>query len=204
MVCKIKSHTGLSVQPGPQYTWSTSESQENPCRPNLAKISPIEYNRLMVSMPNNLKKCSNLIQVPLLLLLVLGMVSCFSFRVEVPLDPECVIDTLVIVKTIPAKEAMENKIVAEAVATTDANIYALIKVLQLSKPLKLQWHWYTPDNQLLRKSKIAEINTKSKYLSYFVAWDALPQIYYAEKKGRWTVLITADDAYLAKTEFEIN
>jgi len=155
-------------------------------------------------MPNNLKKCSNLIRVPLLLLLVLGMFSCFSFRVEVPLDPECVIDTLVIVKTIPAKEAMENKIVAEPVASTDATIYALIKVLQLSKPLKLQWHWYTPDNQLLRKSKIAEINAKSKYLSYFVAWDVLPQTCYADKKGRWTVLITADDAYLAKTEFDIN
>lgn len=135
---------------------------------------------------------------------MLGLFSCFSFRVEVPLDPECVIDTLVIVKTIPAKADLENKIVAEPVATTDPNIYALIKVLQVSKPLKLQWHWYAPDNKLLRKSKIAEINAKGKYLSYFVAWDVLPQTYYSEKKGRWTVLITADGSFLAKIEFEIN
>jgi hypothetical protein len=149
------------------------------------------------------KKQPDPIQVLLLLLIAFGLFSCFSLRVEVPLDPECVIDTLVIVKTIPLKADLENKIVAEPVATTDANIYALIKVLQLSKPLKLQWHWYTPDNKLLMHSKSVEINAKSKYLSYFVAWDALPQNYYAEKKGRWTVLITADDAYLAKTEFDI-
>jgi len=99
---------------------------------------------------------------------------------------------------------MEEKIIAEPVATTDANIYALIKVLQVSKPLKLQWHWYTPDNKLLRQSKSVQINAKGKYLSYFVAWDVLPQTYYAEKKGSWTVLITADGSFLAKTEFQVN
>lgn len=158
----------------------------------------------MVPTLSRRKKRSSRIQVLILLAIVLGLFSCFSFRVEVPLDPECVIDTLVIVKTIPAKADLENKIVAEPVATTDPNIYALIKVLQVSKPLKLQWHWYAPDNKLLRKSKIAEINAKGKYLSYFVAWDVLPQTYYSEKKGRWTVLITADGSFLAKIEFEIN
>jgi len=150
------------------------------------------------------KKRSDPIRVLILPVIALGLFSCFSFRIEVPLDPECVIDTLVIVKTIPEKTNLEDKIVAEPVATTDANIYALIKVLQVSKPLKLQWHWYAPDNTLLRKSKSVQINAKGKYLSYFMAWDAMPQSYYAEKKGRWTVLITADDSYLAKTEFEIN
>jgi hypothetical protein len=158
----------------------------------------------MVPTLSRRKNRPDRIQVLVLLTISLGMFSCFSFRIEVPLDPECVIDTLVIVKAIPAKADLENKIAAEPVATTDANIYALIKVLQVSKPLKLQWHWYAPDNKLLRKSKIAEINAKGKYLSYFVAWDALPQNYYSEKKGRWTVLITADGSYLAKTEFEIN
>ena len=151
-----------------------------------------------------LKKSPEPIRVLALLASALGLFSCFSFRVEIPLDPECVIDTLVIVKAIPEKADLENKIVAEAVAASDANIYALIKVLQVSKPLKLQWHWYAPDNKLLRRSKSVEINAKGKYLSYFAAWDALPQEYYLEKKGRWTVMITANDAYLAKTEFDIN
>lgn len=146
----------------------------------------------------------NRIQVLALLAISLSLFSCFSFRIEMPLDPECVIDTLVIVKTIPEKAALEDKIVAEPASTTDANLYALIKVLQVSKPLKLQWHWYSPDNKLLKESKNIEINAKGKYLSYFVAWDVLPQSYYAGKKGRWTVLITADGSFLAKTEFDIN
>jgi len=136
--------------------------------------------------------------------MALALSACFSFPVEIPLEPECVIDTLAIVKTIPEKAALENKIVSEAVAASDANLYALIKVLQVSKPLKLQWHWYAPDNKLARESKSIEINAKSKYLSYFVAWDALPQSYYVEKKGRWTVLITADGSFLAKSEFDVN
>jgi hypothetical protein len=144
------------------------------------------------------------IRVLVLPALALAMFSCFSFRIELPLDPECVIDTLVIVKAIPEKAALEEKIAAEPVAASDPNLYALIKVLQVSKPLKLQWLWYAPDSKLLKQSKSVEINAKGKYLSYFVAWDVLPQTYYAEKKGRWTVVITADDSFLAKTEFEIN
>ena len=151
-----------------------------------------------------LKKSPEPIRILALLASALGLFSCFSFRVEIPLDPECVIDTLVIVKAIPEKAALEEKITADPVSASDPNLYALIKVLQVSKPLKLQWHWYAPDNKLLRQSKSVEINAKGKYLSYFVAWDALPQSYYAEKKGRWTVLITADGFFLAKTEFEIN
>ena len=158
----------------------------------------------MVSIISRQKKQQNRFQVPVLLAMALGSFSCFSFRIEVPLDPECVIDTLVIVKAIPEKAALEEKITAEPAAATDPNLYALIKVLQVSKPLKLQWHWYTPDNKLLRKSKSIEINAKGKYLSYFVAWDILPQAYYSGKKGHWTVLITADGSFLAKTEFEIN
>jgi hypothetical protein len=48
---------------------------------------------------------------------------------------------------------LEGKNVAKPAVMTDANLFILIKVLQVSKPLKLQWHLYAPDNKLLRKSK---------------------------------------------------
>jgi len=143
-------------------------------------------------------------RVLLLPAIALGLSSCFTFKVEVPLEPECIIDTLVIVKNIPEKEALEGKINAEAVACSDAKIYSLIKVLQVSKPIQLQWHWYSPENKLLRQSKVVEINAKEKYLSYFVAWDVMPQSFYADKKGRWTVVITANGSFLDKTEFQLN
>jgi hypothetical protein len=170
----------------------------------LVKKRAILYNGWMGATSSGQKKAAAVLRLLLLPATALGLISCFSFPVEVPLDPECVIDTLAIVKTIPGKDAMEQKIIPETMAASDPNLYALIKVLQVSKPMKLQWHWYSPDNKLLRQSKNVEINAKGKYLSYFVAWDSLPQSYYAEKKGLWTVLITADGSFLAKTEFLIN
>ncbi|MBU4267455.1 MAG: hypothetical protein KJ808_01195 [Acidobacteria bacterium] len=130
--------------------------------------------------------------------------SCFSFRVTVPPDPECVVSTLAIVHSEPAAMDFEKPISDEPVTAADPAVYSLIKVLQVSKPLKLQWHWYSPDNQLIRRSKTVEINAKGKYLAYFAAWDTLPQSYYSEKKGGWTVVITADDSFLSKKEFAVN
>lgn len=135
---------------------------------------------------------------------LLCLASCFSFRVTVPLDPECVISTLAIIRSEPAAMDYEKPISDEAVTASDPAVYSLIKVLQVSKPLQLQWLWYSPDNQLARRSKAVEINAKSKFLAYFAAWDTLPQSYYSEKKGAWTVVITANGNFLSKKEFTVN
>jgi len=130
--------------------------------------------------------------------------ACFSFRVTVPPDPECVVGALAIIHSDPAAVDFEKPISDEPVAVSDPAIYSLIKVLQVSKPLKLQWLWYSSDNQLARRSKTIEINAKNKYLAYFAAWDTLPQASYSEKNGSWTVVITADGSFLSKKEFSIN
>jgi len=170
----------------------------------LVKKNSIQYNEPMAPISTMHKKRFDRVKALAMAAMALALSACFSFPIEIPLDPECVIDTMAIVKTIPEKTALENKIASEAVTVTDPSLYALIKVLMVSKPLKLQWHWYAPDNKLARESKSVEINAKGKYLSYFVAWDALPQSYYADRKGRWTVLITVDGSFLAKSEFDIN
>lgn len=130
--------------------------------------------------------------------------GCFSFRVTVPLDPECVVGALAIVQSEPGTLDFEKPISDEAVTADGAGVYALIKVMQVSKPLTLQWHWYSPDNQLVRRSPAVQINAKGKYLTYFAAWDILARSQYSEKKGNWTVLITADGSFLANREFTVN
>lgn len=136
---------------------------------------------------------------------ILGSItSCFSFRVTVPADPECVVGTLAIVHSEPSALDFEKPVSDEPVTATDPGVYSLVKVLQVSKPLKLQWLWYSPANQLVRRSKTVEINAKSKYLAYFAAWDMLSQTYFSDKKGAWTVVITIDGNFLARKEFAVN
>ena len=110
--------------------------------------------------------------------------GCFSFRVTVPPDPECVVGALAIIHCEPAAMDFEKPISDEPVTAGDAGVYALIKVLQVSKPLTLQWHWYSPDNQLVRRSKTVQINAKGKYLAYFAAWDTLARALLFRKKRK--------------------
>jgi len=130
--------------------------------------------------------------------------GCFSFRVTIPADPENVVGSLAIVHSEPGKLDLEKPIADEPFSADGAGVYALIKVLQVSRPLTLQWHWYSPANQLARRSPVVQINAKGKYLAYFAAWDILARSYYADKKGNWTVLITADGRFLASREFTVN
>lgn len=158
----------------------------------------------MLPRSSKLKQTRNMFRTLLAIGFLLCLTSCFSFRVTVPLEPECVVGSLAIVHSEPAAMDFEKPISDEAVTASDPAVYSLIKVLQVSKPLKLQWHWYSPDNQLIRRSKTVEINAKSKYLAYFAAWDELSQSYYSEKKGGWTVVITVDGNFLSKKEFTVN
>jgi hypothetical protein len=144
------------------------------------------------------------IRLPLLAALLCAAPGCFSFRVTVPLDPECVIGALAIIHSEPGTLDLEKPILDEPFSADSTGVYALIKVLQVSKPLTLQWQWYSPDNQLVRRSPAVQINAKGKYLTYFAAWDNLARSFYSEKKGTWTVLITADGSYLASREFAVN
>jgi hypothetical protein len=150
------------------------------------------------------EKLCRRIRLLLMAAVLCAFTGCFSFRVIVPLEPERLVGALVLIHSEPGSLDFEKPLNDEPVTTDGAGIYALIKVLQMSKPLTLQWLWYSPDNQLVRRSPAVQINAKGKYLSYFAAWDNLARSYYSEKKGNWTVLITADGGFLASKEFTIN
>ncbi|MCU0235909.1 MAG: hypothetical protein MUC72_02355 [Acidobacteria bacterium] len=139
-----------------------------------------------------------------LLALLLSLSGCFSFRVTIPPAPEDMVGSLAIIHSDPAALDLEKPIEDEPVTAGDPGIIALIKVLQVSRPMTLQWHWYSPDNRLVRSSRTVQINAKARYLAYFAAWDRLPSEFYAEAKGTWTVMITAGGSFLAGKEFTVN
>jgi len=135
--------------------------------------------------------------------LLLALAACFSFRVAVPPDPSGVVGALAVVRSQPGDLDMEKPLADEPVCEDDAGIHSLVKVLQVSRPMMLQWHWYSPDNLRVRSSKAVTVNAKARFLAYFAAWDTLPRQYYAGKKGNWAVVITADGRFLARKEFTI-
>ncbi len=143
-------------------------------------------------------------RLPLWAALFLLLTGCFSFRVTVPDDPECVVGAMAVIRGEPGSVNFDEPIVDDPVTAQDASVHSLVKVLQVSKPLTLQWLWYSPDNLLARRSKAVEINARGRYLAYFAAWDTLSNSFYAEKKGKWTVVITAGGGFLARKEFTVN
>jgi hypothetical protein len=136
--------------------------------------------------------------------LLLLLSACFSFRVVVPDEPQEVIGVLAIVCAPPSSLDLDQPVADEPVPPDAAAVHSLVKVLQVSRPVVLQWHWYSPDNVRVRSSKTVEVNARAKYLAYFAAWDTLPREQFADRKGNWTVVITAGGRFLAYKEFTVN
>ena len=138
-----------------------------------------------------------------ILLLVLLATGCVSFKGRVSDEPEIVVDYLSIVRSIDPKAHYENRLASEAIQAGDPAVYALIKVANIAAPLRLQWNWYNPEKKLVKQSKAIEVNSRKKFLEYFVAWDVLARPLYAGSKGKWMVVVTADGTFLARAEFDI-
>jgi hypothetical protein len=140
------------------------------------------------------------------IIVLLGLIipACISLRITTPPEPECVLDAVAIVRTDPRNKNLKEPLVDEPLTASDASAYSVIKILQVNKPLVLQWLWYAPDNLLVRRSQAVVINARGRYLTYAAAWDMLARRHYAEKKGNWTVVITAGGSFLARKEFAVN
>lgn len=136
-------------------------------------------------------------------LLVLMASGCVSFKGHVPDEPEIVVDYLSVVRSVDRNTNYKNRVSSEAIQAGDPAVYALIKVANIAAPLKLQWNWYSPEGKLVRQSKAVEVNSRRKFLEYFVAWDVLPRPLYAGSKGKWMVVVTADRTFLVRTAFDI-
>jgi len=138
-----------------------------------------------------------------LCLFVLFLPGCVSFRGHVPDEPEIVVDYLAIVRNIDRNAHYVNRVASEAVRPEDPAVYALVKVVNVAAPLRLQWSWYNPEKKLVKLSKAVEVNSRKKFLEYFVAWDVLARSFFAGSKGKWVVVVAADRKFLGRVEFDI-
>ena len=136
-------------------------------------------------------------------LFVLFLPGCVSFRGHLPDEPEIVVDYLAVVRNIDHDNQYVNRVASEAIRADDPAVYALVKVVNVAAPLRLQWSWYNPEKKLVKRSKTVEVNSRKKFLEYFVAWDVLPRSLFAGSKGKWVVAVAADRKFLGRAEFDI-
>ena len=138
-----------------------------------------------------------------LCLFVFFLSGCVSFRGHVPDEPEIVVDYLAVVRNIVRGAQYVDPVASEAIHADDPAVYALVKVVNIAGPLRLQWSWYNPGKKLVKRSNAVEVNSRKKYLEYFVAWDVLPRSLFAGAKGKWVVAVAADRKFIGRTEFDI-
>lgn len=151
-------------------------------------------------MTYNRTAMRKIFRLSLILLLAPG---CVSFNARVPDEPVIVVDYLAIVRSVDREAHYENRLASEAIRAGDPAVYSLVKVVNVSSPLRLRWNWYNPEKKLVKQSKEIEVNNRKKFLEYFVAWDILPRPLFAGSKGKWMVVVTADGAFLCRAEFDI-
>ncbi len=129
--------------------------------------------------------------------------ACVSLKVGLPDDPQEVVAAMAVVAGDPGAVDLEKPLADGTLEQGAEAVHALIKVLNVNRPLSLQWHWYSPENLRVRRSRSVTVNARGRTLAYFAAWDSLPQKSFAGKPGTWTVAITAGGLLLARKEFTL-
>jgi len=130
--------------------------------------------------------------------------ACVNLKIDVPDDPGWGVGYFVVSNHLDADNDFENPVPAKTLRTDDPQVYAIIKILKIEKSVRISWAWYGPDRILAKRSADTEVNTGSRFLEYFVIWDSLGKSFYENKKGNWTVAVTADGKFLMKKDFVIN
>lgn len=138
-----------------------------------------------------------------LFLCPLFFASCVSITMNLPEEPDRMVDYYAVCRELGDDKDYETEINSDTIMTNDETVYAIIKVLNLSKTASLNWHWFNPGKKLIKISKPLQVNKNNKFLQYFAAWDSLPNRYFRDQPGIWTVVVTCDDSFFYQFSFEI-
>ncbi len=139
----------------------------------------------------------------LLYLTFLLLLGCVSLKIEIPQEPDGIVEYVSQVKKIAPEPDFSREIKSETILRSDERIYVIIKVLNLETRSTLRWYWFDPANRLVKTSEEMVVNQEKKFLEYFVAWDSLGNSHFKSKDGTWTVVVRLDGNYLTEKTFAI-
>ena len=139
-----------------------------------------------------------------LFIVILTLGGCINLKIELPDDPGWGIGYFVVSNELNSIKDYEKPLKNIMIRSTDKNIYAIIKILNIENMVRISWVWYGPDKSIVKRSSVTEVNLGGKFLEYFVIWDSIDPALFNKKKGKWLVALLVDDDFLASKSFTIN
>lgn len=136
-------------------------------------------------------------------LMILIISGCVRLKVELPPDPEVVVEYMAVKKSVHGIDDFTLKLTDDRIRVSDPKVYVIAKVNDVGDPKQIQWKWFGPDGEIARRSDPQGVNQEAGYLSYFIAWDSMDNESFRKKPGKWTVVVTVDSHYLTRKTFAI-
>lgn len=137
-------------------------------------------------------------------LLLFIQLGCIKLNINIPSEPDLILDYISIVKTVNENYNFVKPVKDDFISIKDNRIYAVIKVRNLGVKLDLVWMWYNPSKKLVKSSEKISVNIKKKYLEYFIGWDSLENDFLKKNIGEWTVIVRSNNILIGKKNFKVN
>jgi hypothetical protein len=132
------------------------------------------------------------------------MISCVSFKIQPPPDPENQVEALVLCKRIEQKDGLIFPGVSLVeFKPGDGSIHCYVRLKDVSQTIRLMWKWYAPDGRLHRETKEVIVNRDAIYLETVTAYDQIelkPEKY---EEGRWAVAVLMNGQLIGRRTFQL-
>ncbi|MGD9344713.1 MAG: hypothetical protein PVH84_02545 [Candidatus Aminicenantes bacterium] len=134
----------------------------------------------------------------------LGGGGCISFRIEPLPEPEQLVESFVLCKSvIPDGELLAPEETATNFNGSDPHVICFVGLTNVGRKMTLKWKWYSPDGKLYKETVEVPVNENDVYLEAVTAYDRLDIQQEESYKGRWLVVILVNGELAGRRTFTI-
>jgi hypothetical protein len=130
--------------------------------------------------------------------------GCISFRIEPLPEPELLVETFVLCKSvIPDGELLAPEETATDFDGRDPQVICFVGLTNVGRKMTLKWKWYSPDGMLFKETADVPVNATEVYLEAVTAYDRINMQRVGSYKGRWVVVILINGELAGRRTFTI-
>jgi len=133
------------------------------------------------------------------------LLSCVSFRISPPLQPENSIGTMVLCKNVEQKgELLYPEGIQEEFQEGLEPVHCFVRLHNVRRVIRLKWNWYDPQGKLCRKTDDLVVNRSEAYLEAVTAFDKIQAGLAEGAAGRWSVILFVDGVLAGRRSFVLD